>query len=220
MTRDRSARWRVALPNLFTFAGTLVALVGVGYAIEVGDRHVIWFFFAAACLDAIDGPLARRLGGSSQFGLINDSMTDLVSSGIAPALSLYAMQLLSAPVAIAYALAIQFRLVRFSVETESDPTARLFRGVSAPDCVYLGFLIGTLLGDRFDLSFAFMAVLAVVPYRLFPKGGRLIKGGVYLVTIWLFLANASLDGRELSSSTSCAPLGTGVQAPEGGTDVG
>jgi len=200
------------LPNAFTFAGTLVALAGVGYAVDVGDRHVIWFFFAAACLDAIDGPIARRLGGSSPFGLLNDSMTDLVSSGIAPAISLHAMDLLSAPVAIVYALAIQFRLVRFSTQAgsaqpdpvladpiQADPAQadtgdldRFFQGVSAPDCVYLGLLFGTLLGSRYDLSFGIMAILAVVPYRFFPKGGRLIKGGIYLLTIWLFLNEVPL----------------------------
>lgn len=190
MTQDRPAMWRVILPNVFTFAGTLLALAGVGYAIDVGDRHVIWFFFAAACLDAVDGPLARKLGGSSQFGLFNDSMTDLVSSGIAPAVSLYAMHLLTAPVAILYVLTIQFRLVRFSTEPDTATPGRFFQGVSAPDCVYLGLLIGILLGNRFDLSFGLMAVLAVVPYRFFPKGGRLIKGGIYLVTIWLFLTDA------------------------------
>ncbi len=190
MTRDRSAKWRVVLPNLFTFAGTIAALAGVGYAMDVGDRLVVWFFFASACLDAVDGPIARKLGGSSRFGLLNDSMTDLVSSGIAPAISLYAMQLLSAPVAIAYVLAIQFRLVRFSIESAPDSSELFFEGVSAPDCVYLGLLIGTLLGGRYDLAFGLMAMLAVAPFRIFPKGGRLVKGGVYLLTIWLFLGSA------------------------------
>ncbi len=190
MTQARPAMWRVLLPNVLTFAGAAVALAGVVHAVNVGDRQVVWFFFAAACLDAVDGPVARRLGGSSRFGLLNDSMSDLIASGIAPAIALYVMQLLSAPVAIVYALAIQFRLVRFSVQDDPDPSSRFFQGVSAPDCVYLGLLLGALLGNRYDLSFSILAILAVVPLRIFPKGARLVKGGVYLVTIWIFLTSA------------------------------
>ena len=73
---------------------------------------------AAAVLDAVDGPVARRTSVSDRFGGNLDSLADLVAFGVAPALMLYRGVLLDVPVVgtgacVAFLLAGAWRLARF-----------------------------------------------------------------------------------------------------------
>jgi len=188
MNLKERINWRAVLPNGITIAGSLLAVVSVYIAHVTGNRNVAWFFLATAFLDAIDGTIARYLKAETRFGDVNDSLTDLVACGVGPALCLLCLNLISLPVAVIYVAAIQFRLARFSSDTPdtSLPKSNWFQGLSSPDCVYTGLLLGMLFRDRFDIGFLIVSVLAVLPFRFFPKGYRPIKGAVFLVAVYLF----------------------------------
>ena len=97
-----------------------------------GDRR--------ALCDALDGRLARMLDASSRIGAELDSLSDLVSFGVAPALVLYIWALqgtrLGWVVALVFAVCMALRLARFNtlLDAEDQPpyAKEFFVGVPAP----------------------------------------------------------------------------------------
>jgi CDP-diacylglycerol---serine O-phosphatidyltransferase len=89
---------RCWFPNLLTTANLFcgfLAITFVVHAMEPGAESLAWFRWAgfticlAALCDALDGRLARKLRVSSPFGKELDSLADVVSFGVAPALLVY-----------------------------------------------------------------------------------------------------------------------------------
>lgn len=89
---------RVWLPNALTFLNIFCGFVAITFmvhAMEVGAEGVGFFRWAAlticlaALCDALDGRVARALRTSSLFGKELDSLSDVVSFGVAPALLVY-----------------------------------------------------------------------------------------------------------------------------------
>ena len=131
------------LPNLFTtgamFAGyyAIVASTGGRYA----DAAIA--VFVAAVLDGMDGRVARMTGTQSEFGVQYDSLSDLVSFGLAPSLVLYNWSLVAlrefGPVwgkigwasAFIYAACAALRLARFNTQV-GVIDKRYFQGLASP----------------------------------------------------------------------------------------
>ncbi len=132
--------------NLMT-AGNL--LCGVMAIIAAFDGHPLiagWLIVFSAVLDAFDGKAARFFGGGSAFGLQFDSMADLISFGVAPAMLVYAVAFndLGAPGLIVTSvpvLAGAFRLARFNVGARGGHHD--FQGLSSPlhACLMASFVI-------------------------------------------------------------------------------
>jgi CDP-diacylglycerol--serine O-phosphatidyltransferase len=93
-----------------------------------------WLIFFAVVFDGLDGKMARSLGGGSQFGLEYDSLADLVSFGVAPAMMIYVVSLrelggvLGAMAACFFTLCVALRLARFNVVHVPGP----FQGLPSP----------------------------------------------------------------------------------------
>jgi CDP-diacylglycerol--serine O-phosphatidyltransferase len=143
------------LPNLMT-AGNLFcgfaavikivqgALLQTTSAAEAsGYFHTaIWFILGACIFDLLDGRLARLGGQDSAFGREFDSLADIVSFGVAPALLVYRIVLQEFPragwiIAFVYLLCGALRLSRFNVmatRTADDPAgvSKDFRGFPIP----------------------------------------------------------------------------------------
>jgi CDP-diacylglycerol--serine O-phosphatidyltransferase len=83
--RSRRALW----PNLLTVINLFLGFVAVLLVLD--DRFVAaaWMIIAAGIVDALDGKLARIVGSQSEFGMEFDSLADITSFGIAPAILLY-----------------------------------------------------------------------------------------------------------------------------------
>lgn len=85
----------VILPNSITILGLLCGvysiMLSVGSKIVPGDNFVYaaYFLILAAFFDGIDGKVARIVNGSSDFGVQLDSLCDVVSFGVAPAILVY-----------------------------------------------------------------------------------------------------------------------------------
>lgn len=131
------------LPNLFTtgamFAGfyAIVASIGGNYS----DAAVA--VFVAALLDGMDGRVARLTGTQSEFGVQYDSLSDLVSFGLAPSLVMYTWSLSTLKdygplwgkvgwaAAFVYAACAALRLARFNTQV-GVIDKRYFQGLASP----------------------------------------------------------------------------------------
>ncbi|MCL5059032.1 MAG: CDP-diacylglycerol--serine O-phosphatidyltransferase [Actinobacteria bacterium] len=108
------------LPNVITGANLVVGMLAVIYAVQ--GRYVTGaiMILVAAVLDRFDGKLARKMGTNSEFGKELDSLADLISFGVAPALTAYLWKLndLGLPgilLIILFVLCGALRLARFNV---------------------------------------------------------------------------------------------------------
>jgi len=141
------------LPNLMT-AGNLACGFSAVVTIFDGMRnpaggarefHIAIFLILGACLfDALDGRIARMKGQDSMFGREFDSLADIISFGIAPALLVMDMvhksfdDRLGWTVAFVYLLCGAMRLARFNclsqaaAETKSETKSRDFVGFPLP----------------------------------------------------------------------------------------
>src|SRR6185312_14495723 len=147
------------LPNLFTtgamFAGFYAIVAAIRGAISQSGALVVpdqanGFFvhaaiavFVAALLDGMDGRVARLTGTQSEFGVQYDSLSDLVSFGLAPSLVMYtwSLQYLRdyGPVwskvgwcaAFLYAACAALRLARFNTQV-GVADKRYFQGLASP----------------------------------------------------------------------------------------
>lgn len=117
-------RRRLTLANLLTLGSLTAGFLAALRVIEADPVGAAILIAVAALLDALDGPAARRrAGGSSEFGASLDSLADLVSFGMVPALALYLglvsvaqppLLMMGLAVCIAFVLCSALRLARFS----------------------------------------------------------------------------------------------------------
>ncbi|KAF1708284.1 CDP-diacylglycerol--serine O-phosphatidyltransferase [Pseudoxanthomonas sangjuensis] len=131
------------LPNLFTTAGLFGGFYAIIAAANGQFVHAAVAVFIAGIADGLDGRVARLTGTSSEFGVQYDSLADLVSFGMAPALVMYhwslsALKLDSAllgrvgwAVAFLYAACAALRLARFNTQV-AVVDKRWFIGLASP----------------------------------------------------------------------------------------
>ncbi|TNF68002.1 MAG: CDP-diacylglycerol--serine O-phosphatidyltransferase [Gammaproteobacteria bacterium] len=124
------------LPNLFTSA----ALFSGFYAIVAASQHhfraAAIAIFVAMIMDALDGRVARMTGTQSSFGAEYDSLSDMVSFGVTPALVIYfwALQPLKQIgwlIAFLFVACVALRLARFNTSPTSSEK-RYFYGLPCP----------------------------------------------------------------------------------------
>lgn len=84
------------IPSFFTSLGLIMGCISVVISVSRGDLNLAgYFILAAAVFDFIDGFAARAMNAISAFGKQLDSLADVVSFGVAPAMILYRLILLS-----------------------------------------------------------------------------------------------------------------------------
>ena len=150
------------IPNLFTLLNLLFGCIAIVLILQTGESIVvleqsgatqvnlpekIWlgslFIFAAAVVDFLDGFLAKALRASSKMGEQLDSLSDVVSFGVAPAMILYQLlrishaqeenglnvSIMALLPAFIYTAAAAWRLAKFNISTNQSYG---FRGVPTP----------------------------------------------------------------------------------------
>lgn len=145
------------IPNLITISAVCAGLTAIRFAVESRWDYAVAAIIVAAILDALDGRMARILNAASEFGAQLDSLSDIVSFGVAPAMVVYFWSLQAAG-GIGWAITLFFivccglRLARFnSMLGKLPPYAyNYFTGVPAP----AGALM-SLVPIVFDLAFGF-----------------------------------------------------------------
>ena len=168
--------WPCAL-TATSLAGGFLALILTAQ----GDlRWAAGTVVACAVLDSLDGLLARRLAKSSEFGAELDSLADIVSFGVAPALMLYLGVLHSIPfagvaVSTGFLLCAAWRLARFSLIDDG----RHFVGLPTPPAAVVAVGVAAWAPPA-ALALAVTAMLCVLmvsdfPFPSFSTLGRLVR---------------------------------------------
>jgi CDP-diacylglycerol--serine O-phosphatidyltransferase len=108
------------LPNVVTLSNLILGVISLWLTMEQQYNESAVAILLAMVMDGLDGRLARRFKVSSDFGKELDSLSDLVSFGVAPALLAYASVLYlfgyaGLAVVIVFALCGAIRLARFNV---------------------------------------------------------------------------------------------------------
>jgi CDP-diacylglycerol---serine O-phosphatidyltransferase len=123
------------LPSLFTLANLFCGWSCVVYAMKGELETAAPFIGVALVLDILDGRIARMTGTASEFGLQLDSLADIVSFGLAPAVLAYAWGLaplgrLGWAAGFLFVTAAALRLARFNIQKNTDK--RYFVGLASP----------------------------------------------------------------------------------------
>ncbi len=145
-TSPKRRRGIYLLPNLFTTAALFAGFYAITAAIAHRYEFAAVAIFIAMVLDGMDGRVARLTNTQSAFGAEYDSMADLTSFGIAPAIVLYIWSLSSLGklgwvAAFVHAAGAALRLARFNTQvTTADK--RYFQGLPSPSAaaILAGFL--------------------------------------------------------------------------------
>jgi CDP-diacylglycerol---serine O-phosphatidyltransferase len=125
-----------ALPNLFTSMNLVLGFMAILAAAEGRTERACWAILLASVFDMLDGRVARLTNTTSRFGVEYDSLCDLVSFGVAPALMVYFGALqpfgrIGLIAALIFALCGALRLARFNVMAEVLPKS-YFQGLPIP----------------------------------------------------------------------------------------
>jgi len=129
------------LPNAITLLSLCSGLTAIRFAMLGKWEYALFALLLAAICDTLDGRVARLLKGTSQFGAELDSLADLVSFGVAPALILYLWTLHGAGplgwvAVLIFPCCSALRLARFNTalaDTNPPPFASsFFTGVPTP----------------------------------------------------------------------------------------
>ncbi len=131
------------LPNLFTTGAMFAGFYAIVSAINGQYVMAAWAVLIAGVLDGLDGRVARLTNTQSDFGVQYDSLSDLISFGLAPALVMYLWSLRSlveyGPIAgkigwlaaFLYAACAALRLARFNTQV-AVVDKRYFQGLASP----------------------------------------------------------------------------------------
>lgn len=138
--RHRRVPVRMLVPNFFTLLGLCAGLTSIRMGIEGRYDLALAAIVFAACLDGIDGRIARLLKASSRFGAELDSLADFVNFGVAPAFLLFNWGLGDLKSAgwicvMIFALASALRLARFNAALDDDKPkwqSNYFMGMPTP----------------------------------------------------------------------------------------
>jgi CDP-diacylglycerol--serine O-phosphatidyltransferase len=136
------------LPNLFTTAAMFAGFYAIIAAMNQRYEAAAIAVFIAMVLDGLDGRIARMTNTSSPFGAEYDSLSDMVSFGVAPSLVMYEWSLvfmkdmgwqwgkLGWMAAFFYATMAALRLARFNTKVETADK-RFFQGLPSPTAAAL-----------------------------------------------------------------------------------
>ena len=130
---------RVILPNILTLIGVCIGLTSIKFAFDGKFELSIVAVIVAGIIDGLDGRIARLIKGTSKVGKELDSLTDVISFGVAPAFIMYFWSMseigrLGWLISIIYVVCVALRLARFNVNSEAEPSWRdnFFEGIPSP----------------------------------------------------------------------------------------
>jgi len=161
----RRRRGIYLLPNLFTtaclFAGFYAIVAAIGGRFEPAAIAI----FVAMIMDGLDGRVARLTNTQSAFGAEYDSLADMISFGLAPALVMYVWSLSSLGklgwlAAFVYTAGTALRLARFNTQV-GRADKRYFQGLASPAAAAV--MAGLIwIGHDYELDGRLIAIVAFI----------------------------------------------------------
>jgi len=175
---------RMILPNMLTLIGVCIGLTSIRFALDEKFELAIIAIIFAALIDGLDGRIARLMKGTSKVGKELDSLTDMISFGVAPAFIMYFWKLNTLGrfgwlLCLIYVICVALRLARFNINSNQEPSWRdnFFEGVPSPagGILVLTPLIISLSGfDFFQINYeiivpTFFVVTSFLLISKFPS---------------------------------------------------
>lgn len=181
---------RSVVPSFFTLMNLFSGFLAILMVFEGKLTVAAWLIVLAAFFDVLDGFMARLTNGDSVFGIELDSLSDIVSFGVAPGILIYAW-LFSAPtpgpanialplVAALPALCGAIRLARFNIDAKAEQTS-FFKGLPIPAQAMM--LVAFFLTFKNNLAF----------FELFKHGANSVLIPVIIVLSLLMVSTVPFD---------------------------
>lgn len=170
------------LPNMLTIMSLFGGLTAIRFAMQERWELAALAIVIASVFDVLDGRVARMLNSTSKFGAELDSLADLTSFGVAPALVLYLWDMQHGDgfawcAVLVFAACSALRLARFNTMLEDLDapkwTKGYFTGVPAPAG----------------------AGLAMLPLFLFLEFGEPVRVGPALLAFWMIVCGSMMVSR-------------------------
>ena len=209
----------VVMPSAFTLGNLFFGFWAIVSAFNGNFRWAGWFIVFAGILDMLDGRVARLSGTGTRFGAELDSLVDVISFGVAPALLMYFLDFSNAGrfawiLCYIYVVAVALRLARFNVLSAGKPPSSWFTGLPSPSAgmtlaVYYPFSqtnwyresLAYYLDLQHEGLVVLMLLLAVlmvsnVKYPKFPPIGIRSRKGIFGLTVHLAILVGGLFAPE------------------------
>ncbi|MBA3345389.1 MAG: CDP-diacylglycerol--serine O-phosphatidyltransferase [Gemmatimonadales bacterium] len=216
----------VIMPSAFTLGNLFFGFWAIVSAFNGNFRWAGWFIVFAGILDMLDGRVARLSNTGTRFGAELDSLVDLISFGMAPALLIYFLDFSTAGrfawiLCYIYVTSVALRLARFNVVSAGKPSTGWFHGLPSPSAgmtlaVYYPFSqtewYRTSVAAYVDLQHQGLVVLMLllallmvsnVKYPKFPPIGLRSARGLFGLSVHLII----LFGGILAPEYFLFPLG-------------
>lgn len=153
------------IPCAFTLANLLLGVISLIFTMDNEFQVAAIMILFGMVLDGMDGRLARRLDAASPFGKELDSLADLVSFGVAPAILVYAIKMkdFGMPglvICVIFALCGAIRLAKFNVLNISN----YFLGIPITAAGSL-VALAVLLGNRLP-AMAYPVIMVLLSYLM------------------------------------------------------
>ncbi len=130
---------RVILPNMFTLIGVCIGLSSIKFAFDGRFEISVIAIIIAAIIDGLDGRIARLIKATSKVGKELDSLTDVISFGVAPAFIMYFWKLnelgrIGWFICLVYVICVALRLARFNINSGGEASWKdnFFEGIPSP----------------------------------------------------------------------------------------
>ena len=153
-----------AVPNLFTIGNLLSGVFSITFNMNGYLQTAAMFIFLSVIFDFFDGRLARRLKVNSELGVELDSLADIVSLGVAPALLFYSLEPPSFFTTTAFVLFPTMGALRLA-KVNGKPTRGYVIGLPITAAGLLMALMGVLLYSN-ALITLLLSILMVSPIRI------------------------------------------------------
>lgn len=207
------------LPNLFTTAALFSGFYAIVSGMDGNFANAAIAIFAAQLLDGVDGRVARMTNTTSAFGVQYDSISDMVSFGLAPALVIFSWGLeplgkFGWAAAFVFVACAAIRLARFNTQVETVDK-RFFVGLASPPAAALlafSVWVGKDVDPGLELSIAaailtvFLGLLMVSNLKYNSFKGLDAKGRVpfvVLVATVLVFAVIAIDPPKMLLLMAC-----------------
>ena len=137
LRRPDMRRAVIVMPSAFTLANLFFGFWSIVSAFNGNFRWAGWFIVFAGILDMLDGRVARLSNTGTKFGAELDSLVDVISFGVAPALLMYFLEFATTGkfawiLCYIYVVAVALRLARYNVVSAKKPATGWFTGMPSP----------------------------------------------------------------------------------------
>lgn len=202
-TPKHKVRGVFLLPNLVTIAGMFAGFYAIIAGLMGHFENAVIAIFVAIIMDGLDGRIARWTHSQSDIGAQLDSLADMLSFGIAPAMLMYSWSLsvlgkIGWLVSFIYTVCTALRLARFNSQDQNEEK-RYFYGLNTPTCAALvvsiiwTFYVNNINGDIVAVPMAILMFVlgllkvSTIRYRSFKDLDTRNRVSIVVVLIMIFV---------------------------------